>query len=70
LQSIVTEFGKVCDRRKLSVNVAKSKKMRVTRRKNVNNLHITVNRVKMEEAECFKYLEVNIDRDCGVKSEM
>jgi hypothetical protein len=70
LQSIVTEFGKVCERRKLSVKVAKSQVMRVTRRKNVDNLNITVNRVKMEEVECFKYLGVDIDRDWGVKSEM
>jgi hypothetical protein len=39
----------VCERRKLSMNVAKSKVMRVTRRKNADNLNISVNGVRMEE---------------------
>jgi hypothetical protein len=70
LQSLVTEFRKVCERRKLSVNVAKSKVMRVTRRENADNLNITVNGVRMEVVECFRYLGVDIDRDGGMKSEM
>jgi hypothetical protein len=56
--------------RKLSMNVAKSKVMRVTRRENADNLNITVNGVRMEEVECFRYLCVDIDRDGGMKSEM
>jgi hypothetical protein len=70
LQSLVTEFGKLCERRKLSVHVAKSKVMRVMRRENADNLNITVNRVRLEEVECFRYLGVDIDRDGGMKSEM
>jgi hypothetical protein len=31
LQRLVSEFGRVCERKKLSVNVTKSKVMRVTR---------------------------------------
>jgi hypothetical protein len=42
-RSLVTELGKVCERRKLYVNVAKSKVMRVARRETVDNLNITVN---------------------------
>ena len=68
--SLVTEFGKVCERRKLSVNVAKSKVMRITRRENADNLNITVNGVRMEEVECFWYLGVDIDKDGGIKSEI
>jgi hypothetical protein len=51
LQSLVTEFGKVCRRRNLSVNVARSKVMRVTRRETADNLNITVNGVTMKEVE-------------------
>jgi hypothetical protein len=31
---------------------------------------ITVNGVKMEEVDCFIYLDVDIDRDGGMRSEM
>jgi hypothetical protein len=47
--TLVTEYRNVCNTRKLSVNVAKSMVMRVTRRENANNPNITVNVVKMEE---------------------
>jgi hypothetical protein len=56
LQSLVMEFGKVCERRKLSVNVAKNKVMRVTRTENADNLNITINGVRLEEVECLRYL--------------
>jgi hypothetical protein len=45
------------------VNIAKSKVMRVTRRKNVSNLDITLNGTRMEVVDCFGYLGVDIDRD-------
>jgi hypothetical protein len=47
LQSLATGFGKVCERRQLSVNAAKSKIMRVTRRENADNVNITVNGVRI-----------------------
>jgi hypothetical protein len=49
LQSLVTEFGKVCEMRKLAVNAAKSKVMKVMRRENADNLNITVNGVRIEK---------------------
>jgi hypothetical protein len=49
LQSLVMEFGKARNRRKVPVNVVKSKVMRVTRRKNADTLNITVNGVGIEE---------------------
>jgi hypothetical protein len=54
----------------LSVNVAKSKVTRVTRRENADNLNITVNVVRIEEVECFRYLGMDIDRDGMIKSEV
>jgi hypothetical protein len=50
------------------VNVAKSKVMRVIRSENANNLNITVNGIRMEEVECYRYLGVYIDIDGGMKS--
>jgi hypothetical protein len=38
LQNLVSEFRRVCVRKKLSVNVAKSKVMRLTRRENLVTL--------------------------------
>jgi hypothetical protein len=70
LQRLVTEFGKVCEKINLSVNVTKSKVMRLTRSENANNLNMTVNGVRIEEVECFMYLGVNIDKDGAMKSKM
>jgi hypothetical protein len=38
LQKLVSEFGRVRERRKLSVNVAKSKVTMLTRRENVGDI--------------------------------
>jgi hypothetical protein len=38
------------------VNDATSKAMRVTRMENADNLNITVNVIKMEQVEYFRYL--------------
>jgi hypothetical protein len=67
-QRLVSEFGRVCERRKLSVNVANSKVMRVTRNENVGDTEITLNGIRMEEVYYFRYLGVDIDRDGGMKS--
>jgi hypothetical protein len=60
----------VCERRKLLVNIAKSKAKRITRRENVGDIYITLNEIRKEEFNCFRYLEVDIDRDGSMKSEM
>jgi hypothetical protein len=67
---VVSEFRRVCERRKLSVNVAKRKVMRVTRRDNVGDIDITLNGIRMEDAGCFRYLGINIDIDGCMRSEM
>ncbi len=57
LRSLVTEFGRVCDRRKLRVIVGKSKVIKVVR--NVNNaimgMDVGLGGERLEEVECFKY---------------
>jgi homoserine trans-succinylase len=46
----------VCERRKLLVNIAKSKVKRVTKRENVGEIYITFNGIRKEEFDCFRYL--------------
>jgi hypothetical protein len=60
----------VCERRKISVNVAKSKVVRITRGENADDTDITLNGIRMEDADCFRYLGINIYRNGGMKSEM
>jgi hypothetical protein len=62
-QRLVSEFGRGCERRKLSVDVANSKVIRVTRSENVGDIDITLNGIRMEDVDCFRYLGINIDRD-------
>ena len=52
----MSEFGKVCKRRKLRVNVGKSKVMRCSRYGNGGRMHSTLNDEPFEELDCFKYL--------------
>ena len=46
---LVSEFGRVCERRKLRVNVGKSKVMRCSRYGNVGRMHIILNGEPLEE---------------------
>jgi hypothetical protein len=71
LQRLVCEFGRLCERRKLSANVGKSKVIRVTRREHENNPDSTLNGIRREEVPCFWYLCVDSDyRHGGIKSEL
>jgi hypothetical protein len=47
-----------------------NKVMRVTKRENVGGIGITLNGIRMDEGECFRYLGVDIEIDGGVKSVM
>ena len=53
---LASEFGRVCERRKLSVNVCKNKVMRCSRYGNGDRMHFIVNGEPLEEVYCFKYL--------------
>ena len=50
---LVTEFGKVCERSKLRVNVGKSKVMRCWRQVNVGRMNVRLNGDQLEEVECL-----------------
>ena len=52
----VCEFGRVFERRKLRVNVCKSKVMRCSRHGNGDRMHVILNGENFEEVDCFKYL--------------
>ena len=53
---LVSEFGRVCERRKLRVNVFKSKVMRCSRYGTGGRMHVILNGEELEEADCFKHL--------------
>ena len=56
LYRLVSEFGRVCERRKLEVNVGKSKVMRCSRYGNGDRMHAILNGEPLEEVDCFKCL--------------
>ena len=68
---MLNEFGRVCERRKLRVNVGKSKVMRCSRYGNGDRLHVMLKGEPLEEVDCFKYLgsQVAADGGCGTQSE-
>ena len=58
LCQLVEEFGRVCERRKLRVNVGKSKVMRCTRGEDGARMNVTLNEEVLEEVDEFRYLGV------------
>ena len=49
----MSEFGRVCEGRKLRVNVGKSKVMRCSRYANVGRTHVKLNGQLLDEVNCF-----------------
>ena len=62
----MSEFGRVCERRKLRVNVGKSKVKRCSRYGNGDRMHVILNGKPLKEVDCFKYLgpQVAVDGGC------
>ena len=60
---LVSEFGRVCERRKL--RVGKSKVMRYSRYGNRGRMHLILNGEPLEEVDCFKYLGSQVAADGG-----
>ena len=52
----MSEFGRVCERRKLRVKVGQSKVMRCSRYGNGDRLYVRLNGEPLEEVDCYKYL--------------
>ena len=51
----VSEFGRVCEKRTLRVNVGKSKVVRYSRYGNWDRMHVILKGEPLEEVDCFKY---------------
>ena len=70
LCQLVTEFGRVCERRKLRVNVGKSKVMRCTKNEDGSRLNVMLNGEAFEEVDHFKYLGSVIAAHGGVEADV
>ena len=52
----MSEFGRVCERRKLRINVGKSKVTRYSGYGTGGSMHVILNGEKLENVDCIKYL--------------
>ena len=64
---LVSEFGRVCEIRKLRVHVGKSTVMRCSRYGKGDRMHVILNGEPLEEVDCFKYLGSQVAADGGLK---
>ena len=67
---LVTEFGRVCERRKLRVNVGKSKVMRCIRNEDGATLNVMLNGEALEEVDQLKYSGSVIAANGGVEADV
>ena len=67
---LVSEFGRVCERKKLGVNVGKSKVMTCSRYGNGDRMHVILNGEPLEELDCFKYLGSQVAADGGCERDV
>ena len=70
LGKLMSEFGRVCERRKLRVNVCKSKVMRCSRYGNWDQMHVILNGEPLEEVDCFKYLGLQMVANGGCEKDV
>ena len=70
LCQLVTEFGRVCERRKLRVNVGKSKVMGCTRNEDGARLNVMLNGEALEELDQFRYSGSVIAANGGVEADV
>ena len=63
----VSEFGRVCKRRKLRVNVGRSNIMRCSRYRKGSRMHVILNGEPLEEVDCCKYPGSQVAADGDVK---
>ena len=67
---LVSEFGIVCERRKLRVNVGNSKIMNCSRHGNGDRMHVILNGEPLEEVDCFKYLGSQVAANGGCERDV
>ena len=66
----MSEFGRVRERRKLRVNVGRSKDMRCSRYGNGGRMHVILNGEPLEEMDCFTYLWSQVADDGGCERDV
>ena len=66
----MSEFGRVCERRKLRVNGGKSNVMRCSRYCNGGRMHLILKGEPLEEVDCFKYLGSQVAADGGCERDV
>ena len=69
LGRLVSEFGRVCERKKL-VNVGKSKVMRCSRYGNGDPMYVILKGEPLEEVDYFRYLELQAAADGGCERDV
>ena len=69
LCKLVSEFGRVCKRRKFRVYVCKSKVMRCSRYGN-GRMNVILNSEPLEEVDCFEYLRSHVAADRGCENDV
>ena len=62
--------GRVCERKKLRVNVGKSKVMRRPRYGNGDRMHVILNGEPLEEVDYFKFLGAQVADDGGCERDV
>ena len=67
---LVSESGRVCERRKFRVNVGKSKVMRCSRYGNGGQMHVILKGEPLEEVDCVKYLGSQVATDGGCERDV
>ena len=70
LCKLVSEFGRVCERRNMKVNVSKSKVKRCSRYGNGGRMQVILNGEPLEEVDCFKYLGPQVAADGGCEMDV
>ena len=70
LSRLVSEFARVFERRKLRVNVGKSKIMRYSMYGNDGRMFGILNGEPLEEVDCFKYLGSQVAADGGCERDV
>ena len=60
---LVSEIGRVCERRKLRVYLGKSKVTRCSSYGNEGRMHMILNGEPLVEVDCFMYLESQVAAD-------
>ena len=67
---LLSEFGRVCERRKLRVTVGNSKVIRCSRYGNGDRMLVMLNGEPLEEGDCLKYLGSQVAANGGCERDV